>query len=99
MSKAERHVNTVEAKNRFNELIAEVEKTKKPIIVEKRNQPVAVVVSYENYCRQSASSKKKDDSLFAELSSFHQVMRKKYPQGTGDSAEILREVRLERSKP
>ena len=91
----ETHVNTVEAKNRLNELIAEANKTKKPIVVKKRNTPVAVVVDFATY-QAERSSRKDDSSLLQELHAFHRMMKKKNPQGTGDSVQILREARDER---
>lgn len=97
--KNEIRVNTVEAKNRFNELIAEAARSKRPIVVEKRNEPVAVMLDYESYRASERSEKAKsgrDDALLGELEAFHRAMRKKYPRGTGDSVEILREVREER---
>jgi prevent-host-death family protein len=42
-------VNTVEAKNNLNSLIAQVERDKTPIIIEKRGTPVAVIWDYQTY--------------------------------------------------
>ena len=92
----ETHVNTVEAKNRLNELIAEVVRTKKPIVVKKRNTPVAVVIDFESY-QAGKNSKKNDDTLLQEQQAFHRLMKKRHPQGTGDVVEILREAREERN--
>lgn len=97
MGPAQRQVNTVEAKNRLNELIAEVGHTKVPVIVEKRGKPVAVVMDYQSYLKEAAVERvEKDQALCRDLLSFHKIMRKKYPSGTGDSVEILREARDER---
>lgn len=90
-------VNTVEAKNRFNELVAETRKTKKPIVVQKRGEPVAIILDYESYQQNTASKPNKaSKTLLADLMNFHHTMKKKYPKGTGDSAEILRQIRQER---
>src|SRR5262245_27312352 len=90
-------VNTVDAKNRLNELLAEVERTKRPMVVERRGRPVAVVVDYESYEREKQGRESRHRGTSArELWSFHLRMKKKYPKGTGDSVEILREVRLTR---
>jgi prevent-host-death family protein len=100
MAKEKFSVNTVEAKNRLNELIAQAGQTKKPIVVEKRGKPVAVMLDYESYQKSSPPSGKKrkgEDPFLKELQAFHQLMKKKYPEGTGDSVEILRGVRQERS--
>lgn len=92
-------VNTVEAKNRFNELVTETRKTKKPIVVQKRGEPVAVILDYESYQQNMASKPGKGSkTLLADLINFHRTMKKKYPKGTGDSAEILRQIRRERSE-
>ena len=90
-------VNTVEAKNRFNELVAETRKTKKPIVVNKRGEPVAIIVDYESYqANMAPKSEKEGGNLFADLMNFHRTLKKKYPHGTGDSVEILRKIREER---
>ncbi len=92
-------VNTVEAKNRFNELVAETRKTKQPIVVQKRGEPVAVILDYESYQQTTAAKPGKDSKrLLADLMNFHHAMKKKYEKGTGDSAEILRQIRSERSE-
>lgn len=97
MKKSQR-VNTVEAKNRLNELIAEVNETGEPVIVEKWGEPVAVVVDYASF--QQAAKKRKPksqpDQFLRELLAWHDQMRKKYPKGTGDSVAILGEIRQER---
>ena len=93
-----RSVNTVEAKNRLNELIAEVNRSKEPVVVEKRGKPVAVVLDYETFIQGRRGEKRGErETLLKELNNFHKRMRKKYPQGTGDSVEILREIRLQRA--
>lgn len=98
MARTGRSVNTVEAKNRFNQLVAEVNETREPVIVEKRGKPVAVVLDYQSYQKEAVAKKgEPDEGLWRALSSFHKTMKKKYPSGTGDSAEILRQVRQERS--
>jgi len=98
MKKARPAVNTVEAKNRLNELIAEVNRSKEPIVVEKRGKPVAVVVDYESYSKGAGRSEKaRDETLVQEIEAFQKVMKKKYPSGTGDTVEILRDVRLARA--
>lgn len=97
-----KNVNTVEAKNRLNELIAEVNRSKEPVVVEKRGTPVAVVVDYESYRKEQksdnqAEGKAKTETFLKELRAFHEMMRREYPKGTGDSVEILRQIREERS--
>lgn len=92
-------VNTVEAKNRLNELIAEVVESGEPIVVEKRGKPVAVVVDFESFHKKEKrklKTKRKSDVFLHELQAFNKQMSKKYPQGTGDSVEILREIKQER---
>lgn len=97
MSDQRVRVNTVDAKNRLNELITQVEKTKKAIVVERRGRPVAVVVDYESYEQERGVVENvRKSALSKELIRFHERMKRKYPKGTGDSVEILREVRLSR---
>jgi prevent-host-death family protein len=94
MSKELKQLNTVDAKNRLNEMINEVLETRRPVVIGKRGKPVAVVVDYETYAREHQAERKKGDAtLLLELHNFHDRMRKKYPKGTGDSVEILREMR------
>ena len=98
MSDQRVRVNTVDAKNRLNELITQVEKTKKAIVVERRGRPVAVVVDYESYEQErGATETVRKSALSKELIRFHERMKRKYPKGTGDSVEILRGVRLSRA--
>lgn len=100
MGSPERHVNTVEAKNKFNELVAEVNRTGKPIIVEKHREPVAVVLDYKSFLKKAPSKREKkgsSENLLSELQAFHRMMKKRHPEGTGDSVEILRQMREERS--
>lgn len=90
-------VNTVEAKNRFNELVALAQKTRQPVVVEKRGEPVAVILDYETYQEKIAlPARPARENLIRDLEAWHEYMKKKYPHGTGDSAEILHEVRKER---
>lgn len=98
--KLQKSVNTVEAKNRFNELIAQLNRTKNPLIVEKRGQPVAVVLDYESYRLQSSAppKNKKGDIFIEKLKAFHRYLDKKYPQGTGDSIQLIKEAREERMR-
>ena len=103
MAKKKVSVNTVEAKNRLNELIAEVNRTHEPLIVEKRGKPVAVVLDFESYSSKASAENQEDqksrtDTFLKELRAYHQMMREKYPHGTGDSVEILREIRREREE-
>ncbi len=91
-------VNTVDAKNRLNELLTEVERTKRPLVVERRGEPIAVVIDYESYEREGKVDKPRPKNpLSKELFSFHDRLKKKYPKGTGDSVAILRQVRADRS--
>ena len=94
MPKEIKYLNTVDAKNRLNEMVNEVITTKRPIAIGKRGKPVAVVIDYETYEREHEGEKKKGDAtLLSELHRFHERMKAKYPKGTGDSVEILREIR------
>lgn len=90
-------VNTVHAKNRLNELLAGLEKNRQPVVVERRGKPVAVFVDYASYeSREGKPPSPRKNPFLAELTSFHKRMRKKYPHGTGDSVEILCEMREQR---
>lgn len=90
-------VNTVEAKNRFNELVALAQKTREPVIVEKRGEPVAVILDYETYQEKvTPSAQARDENLIRDLQAWHEYLNKKYPQGGSDSVEILRRMREER---
>jgi len=90
-------VNTVLAKNQFNSLVAKANKTKEPIIIEKRGEPVAVILDYESYVEQTKEeSKQKNNEALTELENLHRYLKQKYPQGTGDSVKILRQSRKER---
>lgn len=94
-----RNVNTVEAKNRLNELLAEVERTHHPIIVERRGVPVAVVVDYESYRSQLEHTEPRRtgaDPVWKAMQTLHDALAEKYPQGTGDAVEILRDIRQSR---
>ena len=94
-----KHVNTVEAKNRLNELIAEVNQTHQPLIVQKRGEPVAVVLDYQSYNEKfSQERRESDETLLQELKAFHKHLQKKYPKGTGEAVEILRDIREERGR-
>jgi prevent-host-death family protein len=94
----EKSVNTVEAKNNLNALIAESTHSKKPVLVEKRGKPVAVIIDYESYqTLKHQSPSKKRRPLTEDLENFHRQMRKKYKDGTGDSVSILRKLRSERN--
>ena len=87
-------VNTVTAKNQLNELLSDLSRTKRPLIVEKRGKPIAVVIDYESYEKEKPTeTPPKRNTLPQEIEQFHLRMKKKYPKGTGDSVEILREIR------
>ena len=97
--KAPYRVNTVQAKNRLNELIAQTNESKEPIVVEKRGEPVAVILDYASYqTDQAPKQKKSHDQFWRDLKAFHRHMEKKYPEGTGDSVEIIRQMREERAR-
>lgn len=91
-------VNTVDAKNNLNSLLAQVKSRKKPVIIEKRGEPVAVLVDYETY---RTSQKKGQVSgarkVYEELYADHLTQKGNRPMGT-DSAEIIRQARDERIK-
>jgi len=90
MKKARPAVNTVEAKNRLNELIAEVNRSKEPIVVEKRGKPVAVVVDYESYSKGAGRSEKaRDETLVQEIEAFQKVMKKKADKCAVCGAELF----------
>ncbi len=94
MPKEIKQLNTVDAKNRLNEMVNEVVTTKRPIVIGKRGKPVAIVIDYETYEQEHGKKKsEKDETLLQELRRFHTRLREKYPRGTGDSVEILREMR------
>ncbi|HEX5036730.1 MAG TPA: type II toxin-antitoxin system Phd/YefM family antitoxin [bacterium] len=93
----ETRVNTVDAKNRLNELLTEVERTKRPLVVVRRGKPIAVVIDYESYEESGKiEGPHTKSALSKELLSFHERLKKKYPEGTGDSVEILRQMRADR---
>jgi prevent-host-death family protein len=91
-------VNTVEAKNRFNELLAKVERSRNPIVIERRGKAVAVLIDYPSYISQKKKRTSQGPHPTAILiQQLHRHLKKKYPQGTGDSLAILKELREERS--
>lgn len=49
-----------EARNRFAELVREAEETKKPVQVTRRGQPVAVILSAEEYARLLSNQPKRN---------------------------------------
>lgn len=89
-------VNTVQAKNQFNALVSQAQNTKQPIIVEKRGQPIAVILDYETYKKEFTKTNNVTLDLVSQLQTFHQHLSQKYPNGTGDAIEILRELRDEK---
>lgn len=93
------HINTVEAKNNFNKIVAKVRASKSAVVVDIRGEPAAVILDYETYKQLSASNEKnfdKSSGTMDQLRNFHKLMQKKYPQGTGDAAALLSEARSER---
>lgn len=96
MKRIRKSVNTVEAKNRFNELIALTNTNKQPIVVEKRGKPVAVVLDYGTYIKQIEPQESTTTDFTTELLALQNVLREKYPSGTGDTVAILRAAREER---
>ena len=99
MTKESLSVNTVEAKNRLNELINTARESGQPVIVQKRGESVAVILDYETYKQGMSTSKaKQDKTLFEELVAFHKTLKKKYPKTAADSVQILSEIRKDRSE-
>lgn len=93
-------INTVTAKNEFNALIATINKTKTPIIVAKRGQPVAVLLDFESFQEMGGQSQDSNDStLIKRLRAFHKHLAKELPESRhDDSVHTLRHLRLERHK-
>lgn len=95
-------VNTVEAKNNLNALIARAKSRKKPIIIEKRGEPVAIILDYETYTESNGgdpSGRAKRERFLRELREWHAYLDAKYPGGNGtDTVELLRQAREERMK-
>ena len=92
-------VNTVQAKNQFNGLVAEVNRSKEPIVIERRGNPVAVILDYEQYLESTDGKSKKNqkkDTLLNDLKEWHTMMDQKYPQGTGLTTDILKDIHAER---
>ena len=54
------HYSIAEARNQFAALIRKVEESEKPVQVTRRGQPVAVILSAEEYKRLLAQQKKRD---------------------------------------
>lgn len=93
------HVNTVQAKNELNALVEQTRQSKQPIIIEKRGEPVAVLWGYEEF-RNRAKTTTEDNasaSLVREIRAFHKIQKKKFPQPSTDSVDILRQLRTERN--
>jgi hypothetical protein len=66
-------------------------------VVERRGRPIVVVVDYESYEKEGKTeAMNAKNPLSKELFSFHDRLKKKYPKGTGDSVEILRQTRADR---
>ena len=94
------HVNTVQAKNEFNALVTEVNRTKEPVIIEKRGKPVAVIVDFTTYHENNQVDKKsQQDNFFKELLAHHEQMKADNPNWEScDSVELIREMREERAQ-
>ncbi len=93
-------INTVQAKNEFNKIVAKVRATHVPVIVEKRGEPVAVILDYESYQAGEGSvgaPRDTKNTLLSDFNSWHAHL-KTQSKDTTDAAEILRELRDERSK-
>lgn len=89
-------VNTVQAKNNLNALLAQIESGKKPIIIEKRGEPVAVLLDYETY-----QEGRGEDPVSAARTAYEELyadhLARKGTQSPGeDSAELIRQAREER---
>lgn len=97
-------INTVQAKNQFNALLNGVLASKEPVIVEKRGEPVAVLIDYETYQEKIQQKAKQETSehnkkLIKEFEAYWKRMKEKHPKGTGPTGlEILHEMREERMK-
>lgn len=95
MNSTPKVVNTVEAKNDFNALINEINKTKKPIIVEKRGKAVAVILDFADY-QENQEPKERRTWLVKELRAMQEIQKEKWGVPNSDSVELIREMREER---
>lgn len=88
-------VNTAEAKNHLNELLKEVEHSRKPIIIEKRGEPVAALIDIKTYREKlGGAAPLADEGLLKDLQAFHrEIIKERDGLPTGDSVELLRELR------
>lgn len=92
-------INTVTAKNEFNSLVAAVNRSKTPVIVAKRGEPVAVIMDYGSYQQLKPPVPAGNTELVSRLKSFHKDLVKNHPGSElDDSVATLRELRLGRHR-
>ena len=90
-------IRASEARQRFFELLEDVEKSHRPVIIEKKGKPVAVLVDYKDHLkREKGKEKELTGDLFARLSRFQKKLSKSRggPAKT-DSVSLLRSLRDE----
>lgn len=86
-----------EARQRFFELLEKVEKSHQSVIIEKKGQPVAVLVDYQAHLKgEEGKVKERTGDLFTRLSRFQKKLSKSRggPAKT-DSVSLLRSLRDE----
>lgn len=89
-------INTVTAKNEFNALVAKINKDKKPVIVAKRGEPVAVLLDYNTYqgMTEQATQSTTRANLTQRLQAFQEYQARAYPHGqSDDSVTTLKNLR------
>lgn len=88
--------NTAQAKDQFNRLVADVNESRRPILIEKRGKAVAVLIDMATYREKiGADILKIDDHLLKDLQAFHRRILKETGRTTGDGVQILSEIRRE----
>lgn len=90
-------IHASEARQRFFELLEEIEKSHKPLIIEKKGRPVAVLLDYQVHLKYEKGKKKEViGDFFARLSRFQKKLSKSRggPAKT-DSVSLLRSLRDE----
>lgn len=89
-------INTVTAKNEFNALVAKVNKDKRPVIVAKRGEPVAVLLDYNTFqgMTEQTTQSATRTNLTHRLKAFHEYQAQVYPHGQcDDSVTTLKNLR------
>ncbi|MBI4208889.1 MAG: type II toxin-antitoxin system Phd/YefM family antitoxin [Deltaproteobacteria bacterium] len=93
-----RQVNTAQAKNQLNRLLEEIQKSHKPLIIEKRGEPIAAIIDITTYREKLGGEfSGLGDRLLQDLLKFHHsILEEQGVASTGDSVELLQELRRER---